>query len=129
MNNKADPINLAVLGCAAIFGPDVAEKLGPHVVIFVAASAGAGWAMLTPGTVHKLRYILGYWVLMTSTALMLTSGIAAVISSFIGHYLVEVDVNILLAPVAFAIGAVGKRWHNAGKWIIAALNRFIRPGG
>lgn len=129
MNNKADPINLAIFICAAVFGQDVAAVIGPHVVIIVAASAGAGWAMFTPGVMLEARYIFAYWLLMTATATLLTSGIAAIVASVIGFHLGPIDTNILLVPVAFAIGAIGKRWHNIGKWIVSIIERFIRPKG
>lgn len=129
MNNKADPITLAIFICAAFFGQDVAAVIGPYIVIAIAASAGAGWAMFTPGVMPETRYIFIYWLLMTVTATLLTSGIAALVAYFIGFHIGTIDTNILLVPIAFAIGAIGKRWHNVGKWIVSIIERFIRPKG
>lgn len=96
----------------ALLGP----MAGEYAVIVVSALAGSLWALSRVSAATRADGALLIFRLVL-TAVMLTSGAAYLIQS---HY--DLPVHQLLAPVAFAIGALGDRWP---RLLEAAFERLM----
>ena len=97
---------------------------GPYALIAFAALSGAMWPLSAAETTTKLA---GAWLLLrcTLTALLLTAFLSGMLERWIGVQPVE-----SLAPVAFAIGALGNGWRPVFDAVGAALSALLgRAGG
>lgn len=97
---------------------------GPYALIAFAALSGAMWPLSAAETTTKLA---GAWLLLrcTLTALLLTAFLAGLVERWLGVQPVE-----SLAPVAFAIGALGNGWRPVFDAVGAALSALLgRAGG
>ncbi|MFN7155090.1 MAG: hypothetical protein ACK4OE_15505 [Acidovorax sp.] len=112
-------ISLAVISIA-LLGP----MAGPYALIVFAALAGALWPLSAADTMSKSA---GAWLLLrcTLTAVVLTSVISVVLQK---HW--QIPASEALAPVAFAIGALGNGWRPVFEAVGAALHALLaRVGG
>jgi len=95
----------AAFGLTAVSVALIGPLAGPYALIAFAALSGAMWPMSAADTGSKAA---GAWLLLrcTLTALALTVFLAGLLESMAG-------INALdsLAPVAFAIGALGNGWR------------------
>jgi len=103
----------------SILGP----MAGPYALIAFAALSGAMWPLSAAETSSKLA---GAWLLLrcTLTALLLTAFLADLVARWLGKQPVET-----LAPVAFAIGALGNGWRPVFDAVGAALSALLNRAG
>jgi hypothetical protein len=96
---------------------------GPYALIAFAALSGAMWPLSAAETSSKLA---GAWLLLrcTLTALLLTAFLAGLLEQWSGVRSVE-----SLAPVAFAIGALGNGWRPVFDAVGAALSALLNRAG
>lgn len=100
-----DPVSAAVAVFAAFLSPVAAQVMGAYAVIFISAAFGAGWALMRREK-SSLWGAIGFILLLTGTATLVTAGVAQLINSWTKLE----NANLLLAPVALIIGAVGHDW-------------------
>jgi hypothetical protein len=102
----------------ALLGPFA----GPYTLIVFCALAGALWPLSAAVTLTRAA---GGWLLLrcTLTAVVLTSAISALLQKQWGIPLSEA-----LAPVAFAIGALGNGWRPVFEAVGAALQAVLSRG-
>lgn len=107
-------LSLTVLA-VAVAGP----LAGPYAVIVFAAMAGAMWPLSAHTTGSKLA---GAWLLLrcTLTAVFMTAILAKLLEKHAG-----VPVNEGLAPVAFAIGALGNGWRPVFEALSGAMSALV----
>ena len=114
----------ATFGLTALAITLLGPIAGPYALIAFAALSGAMWPLSAAGTANKLA---GAWLLIrcTLTAVVLTAFLAGLVESMTDLPDVEV-----LAPVAFAVGALGNGWHPVLDALRAALTAIVsRLGG
>lgn len=97
-----DIVGTAVLILSVFFRGEIANAVAPYIVIIVAASIGASFALARKEKSTRLADF-GYYIRVCGLAIILTVGVAVVISS----YYPGATPRILIAPVAFAIGFFG----------------------
>lgn len=114
----------AAFGLTALSVSLLGPLAGPYALIAFAALSGAMWPLSAAETTTKLA---GAWLLLrcTLTALLLTAFLAGLLERWSGVQPVET-----LAPVAFAIGALGNGWRPVFDAVGAALSALLgRAGG
>lgn len=96
---------------------------GPYALIAFAALSGAMWPLSAAETASKLA---GAWLLLrcTLTALLLTAFLAGLLERWLGVQTLET-----LAPVAFAIGALGNGWLPVFDAVGAAISALLGRAG
>lgn len=96
---------------------------GPYALIAFAALSGAMWPLSAAETTTKMA---GAWLLIrcTLTALLLTAFLSGLLERWVGVQPVE-----SLAPVAFAIGALGNGWRPVFDAVGSALSALIGRAG
>lgn len=96
---------------------------GPYALIAFAALSGAMWPLSAAETTTKLA---GAWLLLrcTLTALLLTAFMAGLLDRWF-----EVQALDILAPVAFAIGALGNGWRPVFDALGSALSTLLGRAG
>lgn len=120
----AEPTASTAFGLTAISVALLGPMAGPYALIAFAALSGAMWPLSATETTTKLA---GAWLLLrcTLTALLLTAFLAGLVERWLGVQPVET-----LAPVAFAIGALGNGWRPVFDAVGAALSALLgRAGG
>ena len=120
----AEPTASTAFGLTAISVALLGPMAGPYALIAFAALSGAMWPLSATETTTKLA---GAWLLLrcTLTALLLTAFLAGLVERWLGVQPVE-----SLAPVAFAIGALGNGWRPVFDAVGAALQALLgRAGG
>lgn len=120
----AEPTASTAFGLTAISVALLGPLAGPYALIAFAALSGAMWPLSAAETTTKLA---GAWLLLrcTLTALLLTAFLAGLVERWLGVQPVE-----SLAPVAFAIGALGNGWRPVFDAVGAALSALLgRAGG
>lgn len=119
MQTSPDPVAAAIALASVVFGPSMAQIVGPYAVILVAATVGAAWALgrRDPNSLSPAWYFARLQV----TALLLTVGLAQLIGGWIGAD----ETSWLLAPIALVVGALGDDWPAAGRWLIVRFGRLI----
>ena len=107
-------LSLAALS-VALLGP----MAGPYALIVFAALAGALWPLSAADTMTRTA---GAWLLLrcTLTAVALTSGLSLLLQSQW-----QIPAKESLAPVAFAIGALGNGWRPVFEAVGAALQAAL----
>lgn len=114
----------AAFGLTAVAAALIGPVAGPYALIAFAALSGAMWPLSASETTSKAA---GAWLLLrcTLTALVLTAFLAGLLESMAGITAVE-----SLAPVAFAVGALGNGWRPVFDALGAALSALLgRVGG
>jgi hypothetical protein len=115
----AEPTASTAFGLTAISVALLGPMAGPYALIAFAALSGAMWPLSATETTTKLA---GAWLLLrcTLTALLLTAFLAGLLERWIGVQRVET-----LAPVAFAIGALGNGWRPVFDALGSALSALF----
>lgn len=110
-------------GLTAIAVSIIGPVAGPYALIAFAALSGAMWPLSASETNSKTE---GAWLLMrcTLTAIALTAFLAGLLESLAGIHSAEG-----LAPVAFAIGALGNGWRPVFGALGAALSAVLGKFG
>ena len=109
----------AAFGLTAVSVALLGPLAGPYALIAFAALSGAMWPLSAATTTTKMA---GAWLLLrcTLTALLLTAFLSGVLEQLAGIHSVE-----SLAPVAFAIGALGNGWRPVFDALGAALAALL----
>lgn len=113
----------AAFGLTALSVAMLGPMAGPYALIAFAALSGAMWPLSATETTSKLA---GAWLLLRCalTALLLTAFLAGLLEQWLGVRTVE-----SLAPVAFAIGALGNGWRPVFDAVGAALSALVNRTG
>lgn len=119
----AEPTTSSAFGLTAVSVALLGPLAGPYALIAFAALSGAMWPLSAAETHTKLS---GAWLLVrcTLTALLLTAFFAGLVERWAGVAPVE-----SLAPVAFAIGALGNGWRPVFDAVGAALQALLGRAG
>ena len=118
---QLDPVNVAIVAAGVIFGPALAEFIGPYAVIILCATLGAGWSL---GLRQQRGFRLGaawYFLRLNATAVIATVGL----TTLAGRWLGIADPSWLLSPIALLVGGVGDDWPKLIRWLIARAGRLI----
>jgi len=109
-----DPVAVAIAIAAALFGPDLAEVVGPYAVIVLGAMLGATWsASRRPATDRGNTAIyMTFWVV---ASLLFTVPCAVLASNYLPA---SMGPRVLLPFVATVISGVGSDWLGVFKWAI-----------
>lgn len=124
--SQLDPVSVSVALASVIFGPALANIIGPYAVIILSATVGAAWALGRRDPDARLG-AAWYFVRLNATAVVITVSLAKLAGLWLGME----DHSWLLAPVAIVVGGVGDDWPAVGKWLVAMAGRIFerRTGG
>lgn len=113
-------VALAVLLASALFGPEVAHVVGPYVVIVLASTIGASFALARRKVDEKLA-AAWFFLRVNGLAILLTVALAAAVSG----YFEELSERVLLAPIAFTVGFIGDEWPQIMRWAGGKVNDLV----
>jgi hypothetical protein len=119
MANSADPIAGVAQVLSVFVGAATATVVAPHLVVFIAGAAGGVFGLMSwrQCTVFEgLGYVAGMGLLAWLLAGSLAEA-AGALWPFIGD-------RRGLAPVALAVGWVGHRWPDVGRWLGRLFKRW-----
>jgi len=119
-----EPTSTSGISLAAVSIALLGPMAGPYALIVFAALAGALWPLSAADTMTRSA---GAWLLLrcTLTAVVLTSALSLVLQNQW-----QIPANEALAPVAFAIGALGNGWRPVFEAVGSALQAVLaRAGG
>lgn len=124
---QLDVVTVAIALAATVFGPAIAEVVGPYAVIFLGALLGAAWSASRrpPPTQTGLRAnfgTLGYIALLVLLAVLVTVPCATLAASYLPGGL---ESRVLLAPVAAVIAGIGPDWPGVFKWGLQLIQTLI----
>jgi hypothetical protein len=112
----ADIVGLCIFIAALLFSADVANVVGPYMVIVIASSIGASFALSRRNKSSRGR-ALWFFTRVVGLAVLLTVGLAAVASA----YRPDLHERVLLAPIALLVGFIGDDWPRLLSRIMRAL--------
>lgn len=119
-----EPTSTSGISLAAVSIALLGPMAGPYALVVFAALAGALWPLSAAETMTRKA---SFWLLLrcTLTAVALTSAMSLVLQSQW-----QIPANEALAPVAFAIGALGNGWRPVFEAVGTALQALLsRLGG
>lgn len=119
-----EPTSTSGISLAAVSIALLGPMAGPYALIVFAALAGALWPLSAADTMTRSA---GAWLLLrcTLTAVVLTSALSLLLQNQW-----QIPANEALAPVAFAIGALGNGWRPVFEAVGSALQAALsRAGG
>jgi hypothetical protein len=119
MASSADPIAGVAQVLSVFIGAATAAVVAPHLVVFIAGAAGGVFGLMSwrQCTVFEgLGYVAGMGLLAWLLAGSLAEA-AGALWPFIGD-------RRGLAPVALAVGWVGHRWPDVGRWLGRLFKRW-----
>ena len=114
---QLDPTHVAITVASAVLAPALAEIVGPYVIIFIASTIGASWALGRQATMTRLKALL-FFLRINFTAAIVTSSIASALAKQLGYASGTGDGLWLIAPVALVIGGVGDDWPALIHWVL-----------
>lgn len=119
------PVDIGILALAGtlaslIFGPEAAGYVGPYVVILLASTIGASFA-LARRSVETRPNAVWFFIRTNGLAVLLTVALAAAIS---GQH-PELPERVLIAPIAFVLGFIGDDWPGLLRWAGSKVNALI----
>ena len=112
-----DPTHVAVTVASAMLAPALAEVVGPYVIIFIASTIGASWALGRQATMTRLKALL-FFLRINFTAAIVTSSIASALAKQMGYASGTGEGLWLIAPIALVIGGVGDDWPALIHWVL-----------
>ena len=112
-----DPTHVAVTVASAVLAPALAEVVGPYVIIFIASTIGASWALGRQATMTRLKALL-FFLRINFTAAIVTSSIASALAKQLGYASGTGEGLWLIAPIALVIGGVGDDWPALIHWVV-----------
>ena len=112
-----DPTHVAVTVASAVLAPALAEVVGPYVIIFIASTIGASWALGRQATMTRLKALL-FFLRINFTAAIVTSSIASALAKQLGYVSGTGEGLWLIAPIALVIGGVGDDWPALIRWVL-----------
>ncbi len=118
-----EPTSTSSLSLAAVAIAFLGPAAGPYAIIVFAAMSGALWPLSSTTTITR---VAGAWLLLrcTLTAVMLTGGAAMILQRAYAIPAIE-----SLAPLAFAIGALGNGWRPVFASIAGGLSTLAKTLG
>ena len=119
-----DPTHVAVTVASAVLAPALADVVGPYVIIFIASTIGASWALGRQATMSRLKALL-FFLRINFTAAIVTSSIASALAKQLGYASGTGEGLWLIAPIALMIGGVGDDWPALIRWVV---KRKFLPG-
>ena len=117
---QLDPVSVCIALAGVIFGPALAQIIGPYAVIILSTTVGASWALgrRKPGARWGAAW---YFLRLNATAVVITAGLA----NAAGRWLELDDHAWLLAPIALVVGGVGDDWPRLGQWLLLCAGRVF----
>ena len=112
-----DPTHVAVTVASAVLAPALADVVGPYVIIFIASTIGASWALGRQATMTRLKALL-FFLRINFTAAIVTASIANVLAKQLGYVSGTGEGLWLIAPIALVIGGVGDDWPALIHWVV-----------
>lgn len=112
-----DPTHVAVTIASAVLAPALADVVGPYVIIFIASTIGASWALGRQATMSRLKALL-FFLRINFTAAIVTSSIASALAKQLGYASGTGEGLWLIAPIALVIGGVGDDWPALIHWVV-----------
>lgn len=112
-----DPTHVAVTIASAVLAPALADVVGPYVIIFIASTIGASWALGRQATMTRLKALL-FFLRINFTAAIVTSSIASALAKQMGYASGTGEGLWLIAPIALVIGGVGDDWPALIHWVL-----------
>ena len=124
-----DIVGFFVFIATLIFSAEVAEIVGPYMVIVTASAFGASLSLKQRDKSTRTSAVL-FFLWVCGLATLLTVGISTMVSG----YHPSLSERVLIAPVAFSIGLVGDRWPAIAMWAAGKVGAFVdlfvtRKGG
>ena len=120
VQKSTDVMQLFVILTTSIFGPSMADIIGPYLLIVFAAATGAAWSLGRCRPQGKAQAFF-YFVRIMLIAVLLTVAISQAAAAFMP----SLQEEWLIAPVALIIGLIGDDWYKIGEWFINLLKRLI----
>lgn len=114
-----DIVTVAIALATLLFGPTVAELVGPYSVIVLGAALGGAWSASRREAGSRTSTV-GHMLLMIGLALLITVPLA-----FLGSQYLPVDPKWLLGPVAVVIAGIGPDWPKVGAWLIGQVRGLL----
>lgn len=114
---QLDPTHVAITVASAVLAPALAEVVGPYVIIFIASTIGASWALGRQASMSRLKALL-FFLRINFTAAIVTSSIASVLAKQLGYASGTGEGLWLIAPIALMIGGVGDDWPALIHWVL-----------
>jgi len=111
-----DAVGFGVFLAGLVYAPNVAQVVGPYIVIVLASIIGASFALKRREKTARLA-ALWYFLRVAGLAVLGTVSLASIGSS----YYSSLTERVLITPVAFLIGAVGDDWPA----LLRAIVRFM----
>lgn len=115
-----DPISVLVAAASLLFAQEVADIVGPYLIILFASSIGASFALKARPESSKLSAV-GFYARVNGLAVLLTFFVASIVH----QYYPTANISTYFAPVAFVIGFVGDRWPSVFMWAARKLSKFV----
>ena len=115
-----DIVGLCVFIATMLFSAEVAEVVGPYLVIITASAIGASFSLKRREKSTRTSAIL-FFVRVCGLAALLTVGVSAMVAG----YHPSLSERVLLAPVAFIVGLVGDDWPAIAWWAIGKVSAFV----
>ena len=112
-----DPTHVAITIASAVLAPALADVVGPYVIIFIASTIGASWALGRQATMTRLKALL-FFLRINFTAAIVTSSIASALAKQMGYASGTGEGLWLIAPIALVIGGVGDDWPALIHWVL-----------
>lgn len=128
-----EPPDISIIALAGVlasymFGPEVAAYLGPYLVILLASTVGASFALARREVATRTGAIW-FFLRTNGVAVLLTVALATTVSG----YAEDLTDRALIAPIAFILGFIGDDWpvilRWAGKKFSALVDVLITRGG
>ncbi|OUL98536.1 hypothetical protein [Variovorax sp. JS1663] len=100
-----DIVGLFVFIAAILFSHEVAAVVGPYMVIVIASTIGASFALARRDRTTRTAAIW-FFTRVVGLAVLLTVGFAAIASA----YRPDLSPRVTVAPIALMVGFIGDDW-------------------
>lgn len=117
---QLDFVSVVIFVATLIFSPEVANVVGPYLVILFASTIGASFALARRDKTTRWG-AFWYFARVNGVAIFLTGFVAA---AAVSQWPV-VHERSLFAPIAFLLGLAGEDWPDIAKWAAGKLNALI----
>jgi len=115
-----DIVGVFMFIATLLFSADVAQVVGPYLVIITASAIGASFSLKRREKSTRTSAIL-FFTRVCGLAALLTVGVSAVVAG----YHPSLSERVLLAPVAFIVGLVGDDWPAIASWAVGKVSAFV----
>lgn len=119
-SSLTDAVGLSIVIAAAAFSPEVAQVVGPYVLIAAASVIGASFALARRPPSSRWGAVF-YFTRVVGLAILLTVGL----STWLSTRHPDFSERALLAPVALLIGFIGDGWPTLLAKVVSSLYGFI----